>query len=39
MQRMMDNLEQGGEISEESQGGNPAQEMFDTSQQLESRIA
>ncbi len=38
MQRMMDNLEQGGEISEESQGMNPAQEMFDTSQQLESRI-
>ena len=39
MQRMMDNLEQGGEISEESQGMNPAQEMFDTAQQLESRIA
>ena len=38
MQRMMDHLEQGGEISEESQGMNPAQEMFDTSQQLESRI-
>ena len=38
MQRMMDNLEQGGEISEESQGMNPAQEMFDTAQQLESRI-
>ena len=39
MERMMDNLEQGGQISEESQGGNPAQEMFDTAQQLESRIA
>jgi hypothetical protein len=38
MQRMMDNLEQGGEISEESQGMNPAQEMFDTAQQLESRV-
>ena len=38
MQRMMDHLEQGGEISEESQGMNPAQEMFDTAQQLESRI-
>ena len=39
MERMMNNLEQGGQVSEESQGGNPAQEMFDTSQQLESRIA
>jgi len=39
MERMMDHLEQGGQVSEESQGGNPAQEMFDTSQQLESRIA
>ena len=39
MERMMDHLEQGGQISEESQGGNPAQEMFDTAQQLESRIA
>ena len=38
MERMMDHLEQGGQISEESQGGNPAQEMFDTAQQLESRI-
>jgi len=38
MQRMMDNLEQGGKISEESQGMNPAQEMFDTAQQLESRV-
>ena len=40
MQNMMDNLEAGGNISEESQGmENPAQEMFDQSQQLESRIA
>ena len=37
MERLMDNLEQGGKVSEESQG-NPAQEMFDTAQQLESRI-
>jgi len=39
MERLMNNLEQGGQVSEESQGGNPAQEMFDTAQQLESRIA
>ena len=39
MQNMMDNLEAGGTISEESQGKNPAQEMFDQAQQLESRIA
>jgi hypothetical protein len=38
MQNMMDNLEAGGTISEESQGKNPAQEMFDQSQMLESRI-
>ena len=38
MENLMNNLEQGGQISEESQGGNPAQEMFDTAQQLESRI-
>src|SRR6056300_391634 len=39
MQNMMDNLESGGTISEESQGmENPAQEMFDQAQQLESRI-
>jgi hypothetical protein len=37
MERLMNNLEQGGKVSEESQG-NPAQEMFDTAQQLESRI-
>ena len=39
MQNMMDNLEAGGTISEESQGmENPAQSMFDQAQQLESRI-
>src|SRR5210317_306614 len=39
MQNMMDNLESGGTISEESQGlENPAQSMFDQAQQLESRI-
>ena len=40
MQNMMDNLEAGGNISEESQGKeNPAQEMFNQAQMLESRIA
>ena len=40
MQNMMDNLEAGDTISEESQGEeNPAQAMFDQSQLLESRIA
>jgi hypothetical protein len=40
MQNMMDNLEAGGNISEESQGKeNPAQKMFDQAQMLESRIA
>ena len=39
MQNMMDNLEAGGTISEESQGEeNPAQAMFDQSQMLENRI-
>ena len=39
MQNMMDNLEAGGNISEESQGmENPAQEMFDQSQMLENRL-
>ena len=39
MQNMMDNLEAGGNISEESQGKeNPAQAMFDQAQMLESRI-
>ena len=40
MQNMMDNLEAGGMISEESQGKeNPAQAMFDQAQMLENRIA
>ena len=40
MQNMMDNLETGGMISEESQGKeNPAQAMFDQAQMLESRIS
>ena len=40
MQNMMDNLEAGGNISEESQGKeNPAQAMFDQAQMMESRIA
>ena len=39
MQNMMDNLESGGSISEESQGmENPAQEMFDQAQMLENRL-
>ena len=39
MQNMMDKLEAGGAISEESQGMNPAQEMFDQAQMLEGRLA
>ena len=40
MQNMMDNLESGGMISEESQGKeNPAQAMFDQAQMLEGRLA
>ena len=40
MQNMMDYLEAGGMISEESQGKeNPAQEMFDQAQMLEGRLA
>ena len=39
MQNMMDNLEAGGMISEESQGKeNPAQAMFDQAQMLENRV-
>ena len=39
MQNMMDNLEAGGMISEESQGKeNPAQAMFDQAQMLENII-
>jgi len=54
MQNIMENLEQGGEVSEDSQGlqggeeimseeiideSNPAQGMFDTYEQLQSRVA
>ena len=40
MQNMMDNLEAGGTISEESQREeNPAQAMFDQAQMLEGRLA
>ena len=38
MQNMMDNLEAGGTISEECQGMNPAQAMFDQAQMLEGRL-
>ena len=38
MQNMMDNLEAGGTISEESQGMNPAQAMFDQAQMMEGRL-
>jgi hypothetical protein len=38
MERLMDNLEQGGKVSEESQGLAGAREMFETSQRLEKRI-
>ena len=39
MQNMMDNLEAGGTISEESQGmENPAQAMFDQAQMMEGRL-
>ena len=39
MQNLMDNLEAGGEISEESQGLEGAQAMYDQQQMLQSRIA
>ena len=38
MQNLMDNLEAGGEISEESQGLEGAQAMYDQQQMLQSRI-
>ena len=38
MENLMNNLEQGGEISEESQGLQGAQEMYDQQQMLQSRI-
>ena len=39
MENLMSNLEQGGEISEESQGLEGAQAMYDQQQMLQSRIA
>ena len=38
MENLMDNLEQGGEISEESQGLDGAQAMYDQQQMLQSRM-
>ena len=34
MENMMKNLEQGGQVSEESQGMGGAQQMFETSERL-----
>jgi len=39
MENLMSNLEQGGEISEDSQGLEGAQAMYDQQQMLQSRIA
>jgi len=38
MENVMENLEAGGEISEDSQGLEGAQEMFANAQQLQKRI-
>ena len=38
MENMMKHLEQGGQVSEESQGLDGAREMFETSQRLENRL-
>ncbi len=38
MENLMNNLEQGGQVSEESQGLQGAQEMYDQQQMLQSRI-
>jgi hypothetical protein len=38
MEKLMKNLESGGQVSEESQGLDGAREMFETSQRLEKRI-
>ena len=35
MENLMENLEQGGQVSEESQGLEGARDMFATSQRLE----
>ena len=39
MENLMNNLEQGGEVSEDSQGLEGAQRMYDQQQMLQSRIA
>jgi hypothetical protein len=39
MENLMNNLEQGGEVSEDSQGLDGAQAMYDQQQMLQSRIA
>ena len=38
MENLMENLEAGGKVSEESQGLEGAREMFANAQQLEKRI-
>ena len=38
MERLMENLEAGGKVSEDSQGLEGAREMFATTQKLEKRI-
>ena len=38
MENLMSNLEQGGEVSEESQGLEGAQAMYDQQQMLQSRM-
>jgi len=38
MENLMNNLEQGGEISQESQGLEGAQAMYEQQQMLQSRI-
>jgi hypothetical protein len=38
MENLMNNLEQGGEISEESQGLEGAQAMYEQQQMLQSRM-
>ena len=39
MENMMNNLEQGGQVSEDSQGLEGAQQMYDQQQMLQSRMA
>ena len=38
MENLMNNLEQGGQVSEESQGLEGAQAMYEQQQMLQSRI-